>query len=107
MTKQQMLAKIEEVGIIPAVRTVTAADALFAAEAIFASGIPIVEITMTTPGAADVISKLLTNNPDVVVGAGTVLELDTARSCREVGASFLTSTGLDPDLANFARQHDI
>ena len=107
MTKQEMLAKIEEIGIIPAVRVASAADALFAAEAVFSSGIPVIEITMTTPGATDVISHLLRASSEVIVGAGTVLDLDTARVCLEAGASFLTSTGLDPELVEFAHQRDI
>ena len=107
MTKKEMLAKIEEVGIIPAVRASSAADALFASEAIFNSGIPVVEITMTTPGAVEVISQLIRANPDAIVGAGTVLNLATARAGLDAGASFLTSTGLDPEVVEFARQHDI
>ncbi len=107
MTKQEMLANIEEIGIIPAVRVTSAADALFASEAVFRSGIPVVEITMTTPGGAAVISQLIRANSDVIVGAGTVLDLDTARLCVDAGASFLTSTGLDPEIVQFARQRDI
>lgn len=107
MTQNEMLARIEEVGIIPAVRTSTAAEAVFASEAVFRGGIPVVEITMTTPGAIDVISQLMRGNPEVIVGAGTVLDVDTAGSCIEAGASFLTSTGLDPELVEFARAQKI
>jgi 2-dehydro-3-deoxyphosphogluconate aldolase/(4S)-4-hydroxy-2-oxoglutarate aldolase len=107
MNKQEMLAAIEETGIIPAVRASSPADALFASEAIFTSGIPVVEITMTTPGAAEVISHLLHAGSSVIVGAGTVLDLETARAALDAGASFLTSTGLDPELVQFARHHDI
>ncbi|MDQ2710857.1 MAG: bifunctional 4-hydroxy-2-oxoglutarate aldolase/2-dehydro-3-deoxy-phosphogluconate aldolase [Acidobacteriota bacterium] len=107
MTKQEMLTTIEEIGIIPAVRVSSASDALFASEAVFNSGISVVEITMTTPRAVEVISQLVRASPQAVVGAGTVLDLDTARACLDVGASFLTSTGLDPELVQFARQHDI
>ncbi len=107
MTKQEMLATIEEVGIIPAIRVPCAADALFASEAVFSSGIPVVEITMTTPRAVEVISQLMRASSHVIVGAGTVLDLDMARACLDVGASFITSTGLDPELVQFARQHDI
>jgi 2-dehydro-3-deoxyphosphogluconate aldolase/(4S)-4-hydroxy-2-oxoglutarate aldolase len=107
MTKQEMLTSIEEVGIIPAVRASSAADALFASQAVFSSGIPVVEITMTTPEALGVISELVLSNSDAIVGAGTVLDVETARVCVEAGASFLTSTGLDPELIQFAREHNI
>ena len=107
MTNQAILACIADIGIIPAVRVSSAAEALFASETVFAGGIPVVEITMTTPGAAGVISQLMRASPDVIVGAGTILDLETARLCVDAGASFLTSTGLDPELVEFARQHDI
>ena len=69
MTKQEICARIEEVGIIPAVRLSSAEDALFAAEAVCSSGIPIVEVTMTVPGAVKVIHSLSAKTPDIIVGA--------------------------------------
>jgi len=51
MNKEKIRARIKEIGIIPAIRLSSAQDALFAAEAVSASGIPIVEVTMTVPGA--------------------------------------------------------
>ncbi len=107
MTNAELLTKIAEIGIIPAVSVASGTDALFACETVFSSGIPIAEITMTTPGAAGVIRHLQTANPGVIVGAGTVLDLDTAHSCLDAGASFLTSTGLEPEIVGFARQHKI
>ncbi len=95
MEKEDVLARIEEIGILPAVRVSTAEDARFAAEAVYRAGIPIAEITMTTPGAMEVISTLARDFPEMVVGAGTVLDADTARRCLGAGARFLTSTGLD------------
>ena len=107
MTSQGMLARIEKIGIVPAVRACSAADALFSAESVFSGGIPIVEITMTTPDAIGVISQLIRCNSGVIVGAGTVLDLDTARACLDAGSAFLTTTGLDPEIVQFARQHDM
>ena len=107
MTKQDLLPRMEQIGIIPAVRACSAADALFACESVFGGGIPIVEITMTTPDATSVISELVRADPDVIVGAGTVLDLDTARTCLDAGATFLTTTGLDPEIVQFAHQHHI
>ena len=107
MNKRELLAVIEEIGIIPAVRVSSTADALFASETLFESGIPVVEITMTTPGATEIIGQLCRSNPRAVIGAGTVLDVDTARACLDGGARFLTSTGLDPDLVHFAGESEI
>jgi 2-dehydro-3-deoxyphosphogluconate aldolase / (4S)-4-hydroxy-2-oxoglutarate aldolase len=102
MNKQTVRNRIEEVGIIPGVRVSTAADAEFAAEAIYAGGIPIVEITMTVPNALQVITHLVRHLPDMIVGAGSVLDTQTARACLDAGAGFLTSTGFDPDVVDLA-----
>jgi 2-dehydro-3-deoxyphosphogluconate aldolase/(4S)-4-hydroxy-2-oxoglutarate aldolase len=102
LTKEQIRDRIKEIGIIPAVRVHSAEDALFATEAVTVSGIPIVEVTMTTPGAIDVIRELVKQNSELIVGAGTVLYLETARRCVDAGAAFLTSPGLDHDIVNFA-----
>jgi 2-dehydro-3-deoxyphosphogluconate aldolase/(4S)-4-hydroxy-2-oxoglutarate aldolase len=107
MTRQEIRARIEEIGIIPAIRVSTAADALFAAEAVSESAIPIVEVTMTVPGAIDVIAELTRHHPNVLVGAGTLFRIDTARRCLDVGASFLTMPGLDLEIVNFARGRDV
>jgi 2-dehydro-3-deoxyphosphogluconate aldolase/(4S)-4-hydroxy-2-oxoglutarate aldolase len=95
MTKTEVCAKIQSVGLIPAVRVSTPEDAWLAAEAVSRGGIPIVELTMTVPKAADLIAHLLQKHPQMVVGAGTVLDVETARACLGAGASFITSPGLD------------
>jgi 2-dehydro-3-deoxyphosphogluconate aldolase/(4S)-4-hydroxy-2-oxoglutarate aldolase len=100
--KEEVLAKINEVGIVPGIRTSSAEDGRFAAEAIAEGGIPIVEITMTVPKAIDVISDMVRNSPNVIVGAGTVLDLETARRCLDAGVGFLTSPGLNLKIVEFA-----
>jgi 2-dehydro-3-deoxyphosphogluconate aldolase/(4S)-4-hydroxy-2-oxoglutarate aldolase len=107
MTKAEVRARIEEIGIIPGVRLSTKQRARFAAEAVYRSGIPIVEITMTVPGALEAISELTAAYPDMVVGAGTVLDKDTASRCVDAGAKFLTSTGLVLSVVDVARKNDI
>ena len=107
MEKHEVCAKIQEIGIIPAVRTSSPEDALFAAEVVARGGIPIVEITMTVPGALEVISHLVKNLPHVIVGAGTVLDIETARHCMDVGVRFLTCPGLDLDIVEFAKSKDL
>jgi len=102
MTRQQVRARIEEIGIIPAIRVSSPEDALFAAEAVSAGGIPIVEVTMTVPGAIEVIRSLVANRPGVIVGAGTVWNTGTAKQCMDAGANFLTITGFDPHIVEVA-----
>jgi len=104
LEKNEVCAKIREIGIIPAVRTSSPEDALFAAEVVARGGIPIVEITMTVPGAIEVISHLVKNLPDVIVGAGTVLDIETARLCADSGVRFLTCPGLDLGIVEFAKE---
>lgn len=107
MRKEEVCAKIREVGIVPAVRTSSTDDARFAAETIAKSGIPIVEITMTVPGAIHVISHLVKNVPDVIVGAGTLLDLETATLCADAGVQFLTGPGLDLEIVKFGAKRNL
>jgi 2-dehydro-3-deoxyphosphogluconate aldolase/(4S)-4-hydroxy-2-oxoglutarate aldolase len=107
MTKDAVRARILECGIIPSIRLTSADDARFAAETVSQAGIPIVEITMTVPGALDVISDLARSMPDVIIGAGTILDEETARHCVGVGACFVTSPGFDLRLMEFAQKEGI
>ena len=96
MDKQRVRDRISEIGIVPVVRASSPREARIAAEAVCAGGIPIVEITMTVPGAVDVIRELTKNSAsDVLVGAGTVLSAEAARRCLDAGAQFLVSPGLN------------
>jgi 2-dehydro-3-deoxyphosphogluconate aldolase / (4S)-4-hydroxy-2-oxoglutarate aldolase len=107
MKKSEVRAQIENIGIIPSVRVATADDARFAAEAVYRSGIPIAEITMTVPDAIEVIAYLAKKLPDMVVGAGTVLNAETAQHCLDAGAKFLTSPGLVGKVVDFAVRNDV
>jgi 2-dehydro-3-deoxyphosphogluconate aldolase/(4S)-4-hydroxy-2-oxoglutarate aldolase len=102
MKKEEVCALIQSNGIIPAIRVYSEADAIFAAEAIARGGIPIVEITMTGPGAVDLISQLVQHHPNILVGAGTVLDPKTAGQCVDAGANFITAPGYDPEIVQFA-----
>jgi len=105
MTKQQVRNRIVEIGIIPVVRAASAQQAMQAAEAVCAGGIPIVEITMTVPGAIDVITQLAKSmGNDVLIGAGTVLDAEAAERCIDAGADFLVSPGFDFGTVQFAKQ---
>jgi len=107
MKRQEARARIEEIGIIPAVRVSTAELALYAAESVNIAGIPIAEIPVTVPGAVGVIAQLAAKYPDFVVGAGTVLDVETAKRCLDAGARFVTNPGLVPEVVEFALQSDV
>ena len=96
MEKVWVLKRIEEVGIFPVVRAASAEEAFAVADVIREGGIPILEITMTVPGAIAVIAELSKRYGDeVLVGAGTVLDPETARSCIAAGAQFIVSPALN------------
>ncbi len=107
MDKELVRARIREIGIIPAVRVASAEHARYAAETLHRAGIPIAEITMTVPEALDVISGLAQSLPEMIVGAGTVLDVETAQRCVNAGARFLTSTGFVPEVVEFARKKGV
>src|SRR5579862_5192701 len=107
MNRAEVRARIEEVGIVPAVRVSSEHVARFAAEAVESGGIPIVEIEMTVPGAIDVIRYLVEHTPGMIVGAGSVYDTETARRCISAGAKFLTTDGLDFSIIEFANKEDI
>ena len=106
MTKQQVRQRISEIGIVPVVRANSSAAAIVATEAVSKGGIPIVEITMTVPGAVSVIAELVRSmGREVLVGAGTVLSAEDGQRCIDAGAQFLVSPGFDlptVELANRA-----
>src|SRR2546428_9970504 len=96
MNKQKVSDRIAEIGVVPVVRASSSREALIAAEAVCQGGIPIVEITMTVPGAVEVIRELSKSSAsEVLIGAGTVLDVETARRCLDAGAQFLVSPGLN------------
>lgn len=107
MKKEQVRARIEDVGIIAAIRTSSAEQAQFAVEAVVRGGIPVAEITMTVPNATDVLAHFAQHAPDVIVGAGTILDVETARRCLDAGAKFLTSPGLVLDVVEFAVKNGV
>ena len=107
MTKDRVRQQILDVGIVPVVRAASPQQAILAAEAVAAGGIPIVEITMTVPGAIEVIAQLTQSiGSQVLIGAGTVLDAATAARCFEAGAEFLVSPGFDPATIELAKESD-
>ncbi len=105
MTKKEVAYRIMEIGVVPVVRASFAEQAMQAAEAVYAGGIPIVEVTMTVPGAVEVIAQLAKNmGTKILVGAGTVLDADTAEGCIRAGAEFIVSPGFDFETVKFVNR---
>ena len=107
MDKREIRAQIEKVGILPSVRVDSEEHARFAAETAYAAGIPVVEITMTVPGALNVINDISKRFRDFAIGAGTVLDTETAQRAFDAGARFLTSPGFVPEVVEFAQKAGI
>lgn len=98
MDKKQIVEHIENLGLVPVVRASSADEAMQAIDAIKAGGVNVLEITMTVPGAIKVIEKVADKyGSDVLVGAGTVLDPETARACLLAGAQFIVSPALNLD----------
>jgi len=108
MTSQDLRQRVFDIGIIPVVRATSADLAQRAAEAVCAGGIPIVEITMTVPGAVDLIRRLSQSlGKEVVIGAGTVLNQEAANRCIDAGAQFLVSPGFDERTLRLASARNV
>ena len=107
MKREDVLERITSVGIVPVVRAGSAKHAEMATEAVRAGGVPIVEITMTVPGAINLIARLVGSvGSDVLIGAGTVLDAATARQCIDAGAEFIVSPGLDVATVEYVRREE-
>ena len=107
MIKAEVRDRIEEIGLVPAIRVSATDDARFIVETLCETGLPIVEITLTTPQALELISECVRRFPEAIIGAGTVLDAESAQRCVDAGAMFLTSTGLDVSVVGVAVEHKV
>jgi 2-dehydro-3-deoxyphosphogluconate aldolase/(4S)-4-hydroxy-2-oxoglutarate aldolase len=107
MEREEVRKQIEQIGIFPGIRVNAADHAVYAAGALYGAGIPVAEITMTVPGAIDAIRQIVREYPDMIVGAGTVLDRETAERCIEAGARFITSTGFVPEVVEIALRRGV
>jgi 2-dehydro-3-deoxyphosphogluconate aldolase/(4S)-4-hydroxy-2-oxoglutarate aldolase len=108
MNKTGVLQRIRDIGLIPVVRAESAEQAMRAVEAIKAGGVSVLEVTMTVPGAIAVIEQLTKAfGAEAVIGAGTVLDPETADRCIQAGAQFIVSPALNEETINFCRARDV
>ncbi len=106
MTAKEILAFITEIGIVPVVRTPSAESAIKSIEAIYRGGVRAAEITMTVPGALKALEKLADQFGDkLVLGAGTVLDPETARVCMLAGAQFFVTPALKLSTIEMAKRY--
>jgi 2-dehydro-3-deoxyphosphogluconate aldolase/(4S)-4-hydroxy-2-oxoglutarate aldolase len=102
-----ILAQLGEMGVIPVVAVQDAADSPALAQALLDGGLPCVEITFRTAAAAAAIRLISDNFPTMLVGAGTVLTVDQARTAVAAGARFIVSPGLDPAVVDWCLAEDV
>lgn len=95
MDKQAVLERITTTGVVPVIRAQSADEAASAIAAIQKGGLSVLEITMTVPGAVELIREVARRTTDALVGAGTVLDPATARACIAAGARFVVSPALN------------
>ncbi len=107
MRKEQIVAKLREIGLVPVLRADSEEQALGIASAIADGGVTVLEITMTVPGAIRVMSRLTKERPDILIGAGTVLDAETARMCMLEGAQFVVSPALNLQTIEMCHRYSI
>ncbi len=106
MKHHEILARIKEIGIVPIVRTSHAEMAIKAVEAVHEGGIPCVEITMTVKGAIKALEAVADRYGDrILLGAGTVLDPETARACMLAGAEFFVTPSLNVKTIELAKRY--
>ena len=108
MNKTDMIQRIHEIGLVPVLRATSAKEAMTIADAIIAGVVTVLEVTMTVPGAIQVIEQLAKHHGEkLLIGAGTVLDAETARSCLLAGAQFIVSPALDVRTIELCRRYSV
>jgi len=106
--KSLILAHIRQLALVPVIRASSADEAMRAIEALKEGGIDVLEITMTVPGAVKLIEQVAARyEKDAIVGAGTVLDAETARACILAGAKFVVSPGFNPATVELCRRYSV
>lgn len=107
MQKSDVLKRMQQTGLVPVLRGSSTEEALAIARAIALGGVDVLEVTMTVPGALEVIRKLVREEPEMLVGAGTVMDPETARICMLEGAQFIVSPATNPATIEMCRRYSV
>ncbi len=107
MDKAVVLNCLQETGLVPVLRAESVEKAMALAVAVAAGGVNVLEVTMTVPGAIEVIGRLVKEQPEMLVGAGTVLDAETARICMLEGAQFVVSPALNLKTIEMCHRYSI
>jgi 2-dehydro-3-deoxyphosphogluconate aldolase/(4S)-4-hydroxy-2-oxoglutarate aldolase len=107
LEKHEVRACIEDTGIVPSVMAANLDDAVFLAETLTQGGIPIVEISMNSPDAVEIVSDLTKHATTTIVGVGSVRNVDMARRCIDAGARFVATDGMIPGVVEFAAKQNV
>jgi 2-dehydro-3-deoxyphosphogluconate aldolase/(4S)-4-hydroxy-2-oxoglutarate aldolase len=104
---KEIINKIGELGIVPVVKIDDAKDAVPLAEALIKGGLPVAEITFRTAAAEEAIRNITKSVPDILVGAGTVLNVDQVKRAVDAGAKFIVSPGFNPQVVEYCVKEKI
>ena len=107
MNNQKILQRMEETGLVPVVVIDNLDDAVPTAKALLAGGIGMMEITFRTACAKDAIAKVKNEVPEMLVGAGTILDVKQAQEAVEAGAEFIVSPGFSEEVVRWCLEKDI
>ncbi len=108
MNRTDVLKRIRDTGLIPVVRADSPELAMRAVAALKAGGLDVLELTMTVPGAIEVIRALCSQSGgNALIGAGTVLDPETAQACIEAGAQFIVSPALNEETVAFCHKQGV
>ena len=107
LTKTEVLQQLRKIGLVPVLRAESEEQGLALAEAIAAGGVTVLEVTMTVPGAVRLMARLTKERPDLLIGAGTVLDPETARICMLEGAQFVVSPSLNVKTVEICQRYSI
>ena len=107
MADNKIFETIAEYGVVPLVTLSDAADAVPLGRALVAGGIPIAEVTFRTEAGAESIRRMAAEVPDLIVGAGTVHDVEHARQTKEAGGKFVITPGFNPKVVDWCLSHDM
>jgi 2-dehydro-3-deoxyphosphogluconate aldolase / (4S)-4-hydroxy-2-oxoglutarate aldolase len=107
MNKSEVIARIHECGVLPVIRASSAEEARSVIDAIAAGGITTIEVTMTIPDAVKLIAELCRGRDDLLIGAGSVLDPESARECINAGAKFIVSPATNFETIGHCNEKEI